>query len=113
MITLVVCLLEWCVCLCVCVCVSVCLCVYVSVCLCVCVFVCMYVCVFVCLYVCVCGLRDEAGNVVAGCEDVICQNVVLNLPTGKIRYGLCLDCGTILLLWCAALMELDWTLVFS
>jgi len=30
-------------------------------------------------------VRDDNGNILAGCEDVICQNVVLNLPPGKIR----------------------------
>ena len=46
---------QLCVCLCVCVCVSVCLCVCVSVCLCVCVCVCLCVSVCVCLCENVCG----------------------------------------------------------
>jgi hypothetical protein len=33
------------------------------------------------LYLC----RDSEGNIVQGCEEVVCQNIVLNLPPGRVR----------------------------
>ena len=30
-------------------------------------------------------VRNGDGDVVAGCEDIVCQNVVLNLPAGRVR----------------------------
>jgi hypothetical protein len=31
------------------------------------------------------GLRDHRGEVLKGCEEIVCQNIVLNIPPGPSR----------------------------
>lgn len=30
-------------------------------------------------------VRDQTGHIIEGCEDIVCQNIVLNLPEGTLR----------------------------
>ena len=90
------CIIAWCVRVCVCVrvcaCVRVCVCVcvHIYVCVCVCVCVCVYVCVCACMCVCVCARAPPAcfqSEYTARCSEEQCKLVVLDMVVLKPLLG--------------------------